>query len=86
MRESVLAAGSLLAAVIDDVCRRVPDPDASRWVAAVLAALSHQVQVSTLPPPLSTPQRATDKSVVVLAAVPAAMSPHESLLPVYLRR
>jgi hypothetical protein len=66
-----MAAAAVAAAVTEDVCRRVTDPDGRRWVAAVLAALSHQVQLSTLPPPLSPPQRAVAKPGVVLAAAPA---------------
>jgi hypothetical protein len=51
VREAVLGAAALTAAVAEDACGRVPDPDGRRWIAAALAALAHQVQLSTLPPP-----------------------------------
>jgi hypothetical protein len=51
VREAVLGAAALAAAVAEDVCHRVPDRDGRRWIAASLAALAHQVQLSTLPPP-----------------------------------
>jgi hypothetical protein len=51
VREAVLGAAALAAAVTEDVCGRVPDRDGRRWIAATLAALAHQVQLSTLPPP-----------------------------------
>jgi hypothetical protein len=50
-REAVLGAAALAAAVAEDACGRVPDRDGRRWIAAALAALAHQVQLSTLPPP-----------------------------------
>lgn len=69
-----MGAASLVAAVAEDVCGRVADPDGRRWIAAALAALSHQVQLSTLPPP----RIPADGPQTVLSAVPSPAGPDRS--------
>jgi hypothetical protein len=48
--ETATAVAELVVAV-EHACRQTPDRGGRRWLAAALAALSHQVQLSTLPPP-----------------------------------
>jgi hypothetical protein len=66
VREAVMGAAALAAAVAEDVCHRVPDRDGRRWIAASLAALAHQVQLSTLPPP----RRPSDEEAAMGRVVP----------------
>ena len=51
----VLAALPGLTHTVEDVAGRCRDEQERRWLAAALAALSHHVQVSTLPEPLPSP-------------------------------
>jgi hypothetical protein len=51
----VLDALPGLTHAVEDVAGRCRDVRERRWLAAALAALSHQVQVSTLPEPLPSP-------------------------------
>ncbi len=51
----VLDALPGLTHTVEDVSGRCRDRQERRWLAAALAALSHHVQVSTLPEPLPSP-------------------------------
>ena len=51
----VLAALPGLTHTVEEVAGRCRDEQERRWLAAALAALSHHVQVSTLPDPLPFP-------------------------------
>jgi hypothetical protein len=51
----VLDALPGLTHTVEDVAGRCRDGQERRWLAAALAALSHHVQVSTLPEPLPSP-------------------------------
>jgi hypothetical protein len=80
VREAVMGAASLAAAVAEDVCHRVPDREGRRWVAAALAALAHQVQLSTLPPPRRpldepAPARGDDRGRVIPLVARARTGP-----------
>lgn len=55
---------SRLARSVDLAAARLPEPDQRRWLAAALSALSHQVQLSTLPDPPPLEQR-----LAIVAAV-----------------
>jgi hypothetical protein len=66
-----------LALSVDQLAARLPEPEQRYWLAAALAALSHQVQLSTLPDPrLAAPDRSPTATELVASSAVSGRHRH----------